>query len=222
LTSRSKEALSSGANALHQITRTQNDPAEHRGNRYGRSNLARQAVLEAADGLLVECGFAKFTIEGIAARAGVAKQTIYRWWPSKTDVLMDAFLEDVIECLNPPDQGSLDTDLRLHLMNCAEFLSASDAGAVFRALLGEAQHDAKLAARLQAEFIVPQRARDSLPFERAIARGQLPPTTDVGVTVEELMAPLYYRILVTGQPATPKYAAELANRLSARLATGAS
>ncbi len=65
---------------------------EHRGNRYVRCEAARQAVLEAADDLLAEFGFAAVTIEGIAARARVGKQTVYRWWLSKTDVLMEAFL----------------------------------------------------------------------------------------------------------------------------------
>src|ERR1700722_18100938 len=88
--------------------------AEHRGNRYGRSEEARQAVLEAADGLLAEIGFAAVTIEGIAARAGVGKQTIYRWWSSKTDVLMDAFLEDAVQYLILQDSGDLGADLRSH------------------------------------------------------------------------------------------------------------
>src|SRR5579864_9238977 len=113
------------------------DQRGHHGNRYGRSEEARQAVLEAADGLLVERGFAGVTIEGIAARAGVAKQTIYRWWPSITDILMEAFVEDAAQELTPPDRGDLASDLRIHLRNCARFLTKSDAGAVFRALAGE-------------------------------------------------------------------------------------
>lgn len=61
----------------------------HHGNRHGRSEQARIAVLQAADDLLVERGFAGLTVEGIAATAGVAKQTICRWWPSKTEILFD-------------------------------------------------------------------------------------------------------------------------------------
>ncbi len=59
-----------------------------------RDENARLAVLRAADDLLAERGFSGVTIEGIAARAGVAKQTIYRWWPSKVDILLDALAED--------------------------------------------------------------------------------------------------------------------------------
>ena len=74
----------------------------HHGNRHGRSEAARLAVLEAADDLLVEHGFAGVTIEGIAAKAGVAKQTIYRWWGSKSDVLFDALVVDAAEFFAPP------------------------------------------------------------------------------------------------------------------------
>src|SRR5262245_28873804 len=119
----------------------------HRGNRHGRSEQARLAVLEAADDLLVEHGFAKLTVEAIAQRAGVAKQTIYRWWPSKTDILLEAFLTDAAEELTPPDTGDLGADLVGHLSALAAFLTASDAGAVFRALTAESLHDARLAER---------------------------------------------------------------------------
>src|SRR5260370_13380454 len=97
--------------------------APHRGNRHGRSELAREAVLEAVDDLLVERGFAGVTIEGIAARAGVAKQTIYRWWPSKVDILMDAFVDDMAQHLTPPDQGDLGSELRTHLSRLSHFLT---------------------------------------------------------------------------------------------------
>src|SRR5271154_296590 len=95
------------------------------------------------------CGFAGLPIEGIAARAGVAKQTIYRWWPSKAEILMDAFVGDAAEYLSPPDTGDLARDLRSHLSRLADFLTQTDAGAVFRALAGQAQHDADIAARLR-------------------------------------------------------------------------
>lgn len=192
-------------------------PARHRGNRHGRSEAAREAVLQAADDLLVEKGFAAITIEGIAARAGVGKQTIYRWWSSKTDVLMDAFLEDAAEHLIPPDLGDLENDLRTHLNNCAEFLSDSDAGAVFRALIGEAQHDKELAGRLRSQYIREQRMRDSVPLRRAIDRGELPSEVQVELEMDQLLAPIHYRILVTGEPVTPEYIHFLVQRFLAQL-----
>jgi AcrR family transcriptional regulator len=178
---------------------------KHPGNRYGRSEEARQAVLEAADDLLAEIGFAAVTIEGIAARAGVGKQTIYRWWPSKTDVLMDAFLDDAIEHLIPQDSGDLGRDLRAHLRNLAEFLTKSDAGAVFRALAGQAQHDAKMAERFRRDYLGQQREVDRVPLEHAVERGELPADTDIDLAIDQLVGPIYYRVLVTGEAVDSKF-----------------
>jgi AcrR family transcriptional regulator len=185
----------------------------HRGNRHGRSEQARLAVLEAADDLLVERGFGQLTVEGIAQRAGVAKQTIYRWWPSKTDILLEAFVTDAAEELTPPDTGDLTRDLLGHLSALALFLTASDAGAVLRALLAEAQHDPHLAARLREEHLSHQRVRDRLPLERARQRGDLPADADLDTLVDRLVGPVYYRALVTGQDITEAFLAELVGPL---------
>ncbi|MGD0558702.1 MAG: TetR/AcrR family transcriptional regulator [Streptosporangiaceae bacterium] len=173
---------------------------QHRGNRWGRSEHARQAVLEAADDLLAERGFAGLTIEGIAAAAGVAKQTIYRWWNSKTDILMDALLQDAAEHLIPADHGDLGEDLRDQLSRVADFLTRSDPGAVCRALIGQALHDPAFAAVFRSRFLAEQRERDRLPLDRAITRGQLPAGTDVLSDIDELLGPIYYRVLVTAEP----------------------
>src|ERR1700753_3935259 len=93
-----------------------------------RNEQARIAVLHAADDLLAERGFAGVTIEGIAARAGVAKQTIYRWWPSKVDVLLDTLVEDSQQELIVPDTGSAITDARQYLRRLAAFITDDTAG----------------------------------------------------------------------------------------------
>jgi AcrR family transcriptional regulator len=174
-------------------------PARHHGNRHGRSQEARLAVLEAADDLLVEHGFAGLTIEGIAARAGVAKQTIYRWWASKTDILFDALIVDAAEFFTPADHGDLGRDLQDQLGQLATFLSRTDAGAVFRALAGQAQHDPAVAARFESEVMARQRDRDRAPFLRARRRGELAETTDIDLAVDRLVGPIYYRVLLARQ-----------------------
>jgi AcrR family transcriptional regulator len=179
--------------------------ARHHGNRHGRSEEARIAVLQAADNLLVERGFAGVTIEGIAARAQVAKQTIYRWWTSKTDILFDALATDAEEHFTTPDHGDLGSDLRDHLRQLAVFLTGTDAGAVWRALAGQAQHDPTVAARFRGEFMVPQRERDHAPFVRAQRRGELPAAADIDLAVDQLVGPVYYRALVTGEPVPPPF-----------------
>ncbi|EXU65643.1 TetR family transcriptional regulator [Streptomyces sp. PRh5] len=174
--------------------------ARHHGNRHGRSEQARLAVLNAADDLLVEKGFAGVTMEGIATRAGVAKQTIYRWWSTKTDVLMDAFLQDVAEDLTVRDYGDLTRDLRAYLRDLAWFLSASDSGAVFKALTAQAQHDPAFAEDFRSRYLDAQRGRDRLALERAVERGELAPGLDLAAETDQLMGPVYYRVLVTGEP----------------------
>jgi AcrR family transcriptional regulator len=184
----------------------------HHGNRHGRSESARVAVLEAVDDLLVERGFAGVTIEGIAARAGVAKQTIYRWWTSKTAILFDAMLADAAEHFSPPDHGDLGSDLRDHLRQIASFLTATDAGAVCRALAGQAQHDPAVASQFQAEFVAPQHERDREPFLRARRRGELSRAEDIDLAIDQLVGPIYYRVLIAGQGAPPEFTDALVDR----------
>jgi AcrR family transcriptional regulator len=179
--------------------------ARHHGNRHGRSEEARMAVLEAADDLLVERGFAGVTIEGIADRAQVAKQTIYRWWTSKTDILFDALAEDAAAYFTAYDGDDLGDYLRHHLRQLAVFLGDTDAGAVCRALAGQAQHDPGVAARFHAEFVKLQRDRDRAPFRRAQSRGELPDAMDIDLAVDQLVGPIYYRVLITGQPVPPEF-----------------
>src|SRR2546430_11643414 len=189
----------------------------HHGNRWGRSEQARRAVLEAVDDLLAEKGFAGVTIEGIAASAGVAKQTIYRWWSTKTDILLDAFLQDAAEALTPPDHGDLARELRTHLHQVAGFLTRSDAGAVFRALLGHAQHDPGFAIVFRARYLDEQRRRDGLPLERAIRRGPLPADLDTAAAVGQLVRPVDQRVLVTGDPVDESFTDRLVDRVLRRL-----
>ena len=185
----------------------------HHGNRYRRSEEARVAVLEAVDDLLAERGLAGVTIEGIAARAQVAKQTIYRWWTSLTDILFDALVADLPGEFSLPDHGDLGRDLREHLRQVAAFLTESDAGAVWRALAGQALQDPAVAARFEVAVTASLRERDRRPFERARARGDLPVGVDVERAVDELVGPVYYRALITGQPVSPAFTDALVDRL---------
>lgn len=179
-------------------------PVRHHGNRHGRSEDARRAVIRAADDLLVERGFAGVTIEGIAARAGVAKQTIYRWWGSKVDVLFDTFLEDATEQLAPPDNGTVRSDLTAYLRQLAAFLTEDDAGAVLRALVGQAQHDPGLARTLRESHLDQLRNRELAMLDRAVGRGELPAGLDLDEALDRLVGPVYHRVLVTGGPVGPE------------------
>jgi AcrR family transcriptional regulator len=201
----------------HEGHRGHGDHQGHREDR--RSERARRAILNAADDLLVEVGYAGVTIEGIAARAGVGKQTIYRWWGSKADVLMDNFSMDASEELALPDLGSVDADLRIYLRRLAQFVTGSPAGAVLVALIGQAQHDHAMAATFRGDHLTVLRNRERILLRRGIERGELPPDLDVDAALAELLGPVYYRVLVTGEPVDSEFTDQLVDRFVARAET---
>ncbi|RDG38910.1 TetR/AcrR family transcriptional regulator [Streptomyces corynorhini] len=123
-----------------------------------RSESARTAVLHAVDDLLVEIGYAALTMKGIAERAGVGRQTVYRWWSNKAEVLYEASAIDAGRELSVPGGGDPHEDLKTYLDALVAFLSRSHAGTAYRALMGEAQHDADVAALLASRDILGESA----------------------------------------------------------------
>lgn len=159
-----------------------------------RSEAARTAVLHAADDLLVEVGYAAMTMTGIAARAGVGKQTVYRWWSSKAEILLEATTLDAAGELRTPAGRSSATELTAYAGAVLAFLGSAHAGIAYRALLGEAQHDAKIAALLRDADPLIASGRPVL--QRVVDRGDLPAGTDLDAAVTEFLGPLVYRVLI--------------------------
>ena len=176
-----------------------------------RSEHARLAVVRAADDLLAERGFAAVTIKGIAARAGVAKQTIYRWWPSKVDVLLDSLLDDAGSQLTVPDTGPVVEGVRRYLHGLARFLAEEPAGKVLLALMGEAQHDPATARLVHERFLGPQREHERAMLQRGIDSGELPAGLDIDDVLDALSGPIFYRAL-TGQQSPQAFTDELVAR----------
>jgi AcrR family transcriptional regulator len=179
--------------------RTPKGRAPHR-----RNEEARIKVLHAADDLLVERGFAGVSVEGIAARAGVAKQTIYRWWPSKVDILLDTLIEDTALKLVIPERGTAVDRLRKYLRSFATFLTKDDAGKVLLALLGEAQHDAETAKVFQDRYLKPRRAMERALLKSGVDDGELPEDINIDAALDVLIGPIVYRAL-TGAPIPPRF-----------------
>ncbi|GGO80569.1 TetR/AcrR family transcriptional regulator [Wenjunlia tyrosinilytica] len=180
-----------------------------------RSESARLAVLRAADDLLVERGFDGVTVEGIAARAGVSKQTIYRWWKSKVDILLDTIADDAPEALAwEGGRGTPEEELKAQLRRVADFL-ASPPGQVLQALLGHAQLDERTARRLREGFVREQRERDLAGLRAVLARhagAELDRETGSEVEaataerlLDALLGPLYHQVLVQGQVPGPEF-----------------
>ncbi|SNY68527.1 TetR/AcrR family transcriptional regulator [Paractinoplanes atraurantiacus] len=173
-----------------------------------RSERSRQAILDAARALISELGYAKVSIEAIAARAGVGKQTIYRWWPSKGAVIFDAFLalSDQGDGMALPDTGDLEADLKTVMRaTVAEFADPAFEAPV-RAFNLEIIADPALTAQYREKLAAPVDEAKKDRLRSAQQAGQLPLDTDLDLFLEFLYAPLYQRWLLSTGPLTPEYA----------------
>ncbi len=164
-----------------------------------RSERARLAVLEAAADLLIEGGLATTTIEAVAARAGVSKVTIYKWWPTRGSVAVDAYFHRFRETIEFEDSGDLAADLTAQVGLLVEAFGGR-AGRVMAELIGLAQSDPELAATLRDRWLDPRRAASAAVLRRAVERGQLRPDTDIAALLDQLYAPVYYRLTMGHEP----------------------
>jgi len=167
-----------------------------------RSERARVAILEAALALCQEHGYPATTMEAIAKRAGVGKQTIYRWWPSKAAVLQEAVNENVGAATDFPDTGDIVADLRSQMAMVVGLLTSETLSPYTRGLIVAAQSDSDIARSLVANIIEPRTRACRERLEIAVKQGQLRDDVDLNDVVELLYAPLYYRMLLHTRPLT--------------------
>lgn len=165
-----------------------------------RSEGSRDAILQAASELVVEQGYAAVSIEKIAQRAGAGKQTIYRWWPSKGDVLMEALARKADVHIPLPDEGSWAADLRRMLHDSFVLAQSPQLGELLRALMVEAQLDPAFGARFRTDFLHRRRAALATLVERARRRGDLPEGLTAGFAADVVFGVLWYRLLAVPQP----------------------
>ncbi|NEW40103.1 TetR/AcrR family transcriptional regulator [Nocardia cyriacigeorgica] len=181
-------------------------------NRSRRSERSRHAILTATRELIAEVGYAKVSIEAIAARAGVGKQTIYRWWPSKGAVIFDSFLalsEGTDTDVTLPDTGDLRADLTLVMRaTVAEFAEPAFENPI-RALNTEIINDAELAEQYRTTLARPVEEAKKARLRSAQQAGQLAADADLDLVLEVLYAPLFQRWLHRSGPLTPEYADSL-------------
>ncbi len=174
-----------------------------------RNERSRRAILDAALELATELGYQKLTIESVAARAGVGKQTIYRWWPSKGAVLFDALLartQDTDGAGALPDTGDLAADLKAVLRaTVAEFADPAFSGPI-RALTVELAQDPELAEQYQERLDRPMRELKKARLRAAQDAGALRAGADLEVLADLLFAPIAQRWLLRTGPLTPEYA----------------
>jgi len=186
-------------------TKSPGGPGRARGR--PRSELARRAVLAAATELLLAQGPGAVSMDAVAARAGVSKATIYRWWPTKETLTLDALYSQLTEPTpEPPDTGTLRGDLTELLTGWIARVSDRPLGRVIGTLITEAATDPAFGALYRERYVEPRRAQARLLFQRAIERGEIGAGTDVEAAVDLVYGPLYHRLLHGHAPLTQEFA----------------
>jgi AcrR family transcriptional regulator len=140
------------------------------------------------------------SVDAVATRAGVSKATIYRWWGSKSELALDAFLATVTRQVPVPDTGTLDGDLRPRLRATARTYSRQPLRSMLTALIAEAQHDPAFAAMLRQRFVGPLRGGSVELFRRAVTRGEIAQDAPVDVALDMVFGAIYYRLLFGTAP----------------------
>jgi AcrR family transcriptional regulator len=175
-----------------------------------RSEASRRAILDAAYELLEKIGFDGLSIEGIAARAGVGKTTIYRWWSSKGVLAVEAFLDAVAPSIAFRQTASANADIRRQMRALAE-LYRGPTGRFVRELIGSSQSDPEMRQAFIDGFLTPRREAARAVFQRGSAAGEFRAGLDPDTAIDALYGPIYYRLLTSGAPIDETFVDQLAD-----------
>jgi AcrR family transcriptional regulator len=187
------------------------DARSERGRR--RSERSHHAILAATQDLLVERGYRELTIEGVAARAGVGKQTIYRWWPSRAALVLEAYLAGSEPISPPAESGSTREDVRALLVWLADVLAQPIGGRVVAGLVADLQHDPDLAEGFHRDVVPARRSNMLAALQRGQERGDIPADADLGVAVDTLHGAVFYRLLLSGAPLDDEFAGRVTDQV---------
>src|SRR5215469_7124117 len=173
-----------------------------------RSEHARQAILRSTMNLLQDTGFDDLTIEAIAADAGVGKATVYRWWPNKGALVVDAFASRTESKLHFPDTGSVYRDVSFQ-MRRAVAIFRSPQGRIVAALLGAGQSDPELLEAFRARFLRPRRQEAYKTLLCGVDRGELPRGLDLDLVLDILYGAIYMRFMIRHDELSAEYVNEV-------------
>ena len=176
-----------------------------------RSQEADRAILTATLDLLASRGLAAMSIEEIAARAGVGKATIYRRWPSKGLLALDAFVASFQAQQPLPDTGTLRGDMIAALTLWVRAVTQTPMGGMLTGLIAEAQHDPSLRAAWRERVLEPLRSQHRIILDRAIARGEIPATVDREVVLDLFFGAAQHRLLLGHLPLSDDFISEVAD-----------
>ena len=172
-----------------------------------RSAAVDAAIIAAARAVLVEEGSIGFTMAGVAARAGVSTATLYRRYQHREELIVAALTDPADS--GAPDTGSIRTDIET-MMASSVVKFRGEHGQLVRAVSVDTCRDPVLAEVLRSRLMANKRAGLRRMFKQAVARGEIPEPADIDIVLDMLVAPLVYRVMMSGDPVTPRVGAELA------------
>lgn len=167
----------------------------------GRTARTRAAVIQAVIDELTEHGYAGTTVERVAARAGIAKTTIYRRWRSLDGLLADVMAERAEQQIPVPDEGDLGSDLRALARSVVASVRPPAIRAAFAGIVAAAVQD-PAARKVLSRFLAARVATMTVIIDRATLRGEVPPGTDAASVIQTVTALIYYRLFIAGEPAS--------------------
>ncbi len=168
--------------------------------------------------MLVDVGYARLTMEGVAAQAGVGKATLYRRWSSKAELILDA-IRTVKASVPHPDTGDTRADLVAILRGAVSRGLEPRSAEIGATLLAEVQRDPELAELFRQQFLAPRRLEAEQVLRRGIARGDLRPDIDCSLALDQVMGVVFYRQLIMGKPLRPADAETLVDQVLAGIAS---
>ena len=173
-----------------------------------RSEDSRRAILRSTLKLLRRQSLAELSIEAIAADAKVGKATVYRWWPNKGALVVDAFVSSTDEELRFPDSGSVYRDMALQISQFVAVLHSSR-GCIVKAVIAAGQSDPKLLEEFRNRLLRPRRQWAYRTLRRGIERGELPGNLDLDLVLDVLYGAVYMRFLIRHSEMDENYASEV-------------
>jgi AcrR family transcriptional regulator len=173
-----------------------------------RSERSRQAVLRATSELMHEVGLHAMTTDEIASRSGTSKATIYKWWPNKYAVAVEACLSEMLAESADPDTGSAHEDFRLFIRGLFRFY-ASPSGRIYTELVAEAQFDPAVAVEFRDRLVGSRRQLGRAIWGRGVARGELRPDVDPEIALDLMFGPGMYRLVTRYAPLNDAAADEI-------------
>jgi AcrR family transcriptional regulator len=183
-----------------------------------RSAQRKAAILAAAGDLMMEGGLKAATMEAIAARAGVGKATVYKWWPSRGAVALEGFMLRAADSWTLPEGVPAAEALRVLAVAAVRLFTRSPAGPLMRALVADAQSDPEIAQALREQWFAPRRAVAAEVVREGMRTGELRADLDLAATLDLVFAPVYYRLLFSHEPLDEEFAVRTVDQVLAGLA----